>query len=222
MQHAPKWALPGGVALCGVAGWTNAVGLLGVFHQAITHVTGTATQAAAAFAGGDLAAAALAGSIVLSFLGGAVIAGGLVHGGEVHQGRRYGLALLIEALLLALACLLITQGVQTGEHIAAVAAGLQNGLATRVSGAVVRTTHITGLVTDIGLTVGAVVRGRGLDVPRFRLQSALVVGFVVGAVGGALAYDVVGTKALLVPAAACAVLAIGAALIPKPEPQHHD
>ncbi|WP_316568022.1 DUF1275 family protein [Myxococcus sp. MxC21-1] len=31
--------------------------------------------------------------------------------------------------------------------------GLQNALVTRVSGAVVRTTHITGILTDIGIQV---------------------------------------------------------------------
>ena len=218
MQHAPKWALPAGVALCGVAGWTNAVGLLGVFHEAITHVTGIASMATAAAARGDVAATVAAGSIVGSFLGGAVIAGALVHGGEVHQSRRYGLALLIEALLLALAWLLLSQGQRLGENIAAIAAGLQNGLATRVSGAVVRTTHITGLVTDIGLTIGAVVRGRGLDAPRFRLQTMLVGGFLVGGVGGALTFASVGINTLLVPAVACVVLAVAAATVPRPPP----
>ena len=218
MQHAPKWALPAGVALCGVAGWTNAVGFLGVFHQAITHVTGTATMAAVAAAHGDLAATIAAGSIIGSCVGGAVIAGALVHGGEVHQGRRYGLALLLEALLLTLAWRLLSAGHSLGEYIAAIAAGLQNGLATRVSGAVVRTTHITGLVTDIGLTIGAVVRGRALDTPRFRLQTLLVGGFLVGGFGGALHFGVVGTNTLLVPAAACIVLAIAAATVPRPPP----
>merc|ERR1719440_2672744 len=40
------------------------------------------------------------------------------------------------------------------RFIAAAACGLQNGLATHWGGAVVRTTHVTGLFTDVGLVFG--------------------------------------------------------------------
>jgi uncharacterized membrane protein YoaK (UPF0700 family) len=196
------------VVLSVVAGQANAVGLLGVYHEAISHVTGTATHAAAALARGDVVAAVVAGSIVVAFAVGATLAGALVQGGEVHSGRRYSVALVLEALLFVVAWGLLTRGLHAGEHVAAVAAGLQNGLATRVSGAIVRTTHITGLVTDIGLTFGAVVRGRPLERQRLLLQTSLVGGFVAGAVSGAVAFSALGTDALLIPAGICVVLAI--------------
>lgn len=208
MQSGPRWALPGGVVLSAVAGMANAVGLLGVYHEAISHVTGTATHAAAAAARGEVGAALLAGSIVFAFAFGATVAGALVHGGEVHSGRRYSVALLLEGVLFVVAWGLLSRGLHAGEHVAAMAAGLQNGLATRLSGAIVRTTHITGLVTDIGLTFGAVLRGRPLERQRLILQTALVAGFVGGAVVGALAFGVLGTNALLIPAGICVVLAV--------------
>jgi uncharacterized membrane protein YoaK (UPF0700 family) len=219
-HHAPRWVLPGGVALCAIAGQANAVGLLGVYHEAISHVTGTATHAAAAVARGDTVAAVVAGSIVVAFAVGAVIAGALVHGGEVHSGRRYSVALVLEGALFVVAWGLLSRGLHAGEHVAAIAAGLQNGLATRVSGAIVRTTHITGLVTDIGLTVGAVLRGRPLDRERLILQSALVGGFVAGGVVGALAFGSLGASALLLPALQCLVLAFVAlpVTLARPDP----
>merc|ERR1712151_184982 len=39
-------------------------------------------------------------------------------------------------------------------YVAAAACGLQNGMATHWGGAVVRTTHVTGLFTDVGLLLG--------------------------------------------------------------------
>lgn len=207
-HHAPRWVLPGGVGLCAIAGQANAVGLLGVYHEAISHVTGTATHAAAALARGEAAAAAAAAGIVIAFAVGAVIAGALVHGGEVHPGRRYSVALVLEGALFIVAWGLLSRGLHAGEHVAAIAAGLQNGLATRVSGAIVRTTHITGLVTDIGLAVGAVVRGRPLERDRLVLQGALVLGFVGGGVVGALTFGALGTGALAVAAVQCLVLAV--------------
>merc|ERR1719401_1610209 len=56
------------------------------------------------------------------------------------------------------ACLLVIV-VLCWEHdvapyLCAAACGLQNGMATSYSGAVIRTTHVTGIATDIGLICG--------------------------------------------------------------------
>ncbi len=212
------WVTVGGVSLAGVAGFCNSVGLLGVYHQAITHVTGTATQGAAALAKGEVKAAVVAFSIVVAFGLGSVVAGVLVHHDDeslqAGAGQRYGVALLLEAALLLSAWRLLVAGVLVGEHVAAIAAGLQNALATRVSRAVVRTTHITGLVTDVGLAIGARLshlQRRDASTPptsRMGLQALLIGGFVAGAVAGALAYAVVGTDALVAPAVATVLMAV--------------
>ena len=48
-----------------------------------------------------------------------------------------------------------------GECFAAFACGLQNALTTSYSGAVVRTTHLSGIITDIGNVLGMACRGGG-------------------------------------------------------------
>jgi uncharacterized membrane protein YoaK (UPF0700 family) len=40
----------------------------------------------------------------------------------------------------------------------AMACGMQNAMTTRYSGAVVRTTHLTGMFTDMGLLIGHMLR----------------------------------------------------------------
>jgi uncharacterized membrane protein YoaK (UPF0700 family) len=41
----------------------------------------------------------------------------------------------------------------------ALSCGLQNGLTSKYSGNVVRTTHLTGTTTDLGIALGHVLRG---------------------------------------------------------------
>jgi uncharacterized membrane protein YoaK (UPF0700 family) len=43
------------------------------------------------------------------------------------------------------------------------ACGLQNAMATGYSGAVIRTTHVTGIVTALGIAVGLAARRERVD-----------------------------------------------------------
>jgi uncharacterized membrane protein YoaK (UPF0700 family) len=74
--------------------------------------------------------------------------------------------------------------------------GLQNAIITKISNAVIRTTHVTGMVTDIGIALGrvALIATRKIDadiVPELatlRLLTSLVALFFVGGVIGALGF----------------------------------
>merc|ERR1712232_288663 len=94
--------------------------------------------------------------LVVSFLLGAFACGVLVDKNQVHFGGKafYGFALVGEA------CLLVSATVVEPELLAAclasAACGLQNAMCTSHFGAVVRTTHVTGSLTDIGSTIGRI------------------------------------------------------------------
>jgi uncharacterized membrane protein YoaK (UPF0700 family) len=89
----------------------------------------------------------------------------LIDENQVHFGGKsaYGLALIGNALLLCFATYAAcpSQPVEiphiSGAYLAAAASGLQNAMCTSHFGAVVRTTHVTGTVTDIGSTSGRMV-----------------------------------------------------------------
>ena len=183
-----------------MAGWLNAIGVLGLAHQAISHVTGTITLSAIDAAKGDLAPALHASTVVFFFFVGAALSGFIVQQPQLHMGRRYGVVLLLESLLLVLSLTFFDLSSISGEYLAAVAVGLQNALATTYSGAVIRTTHMTGIVTDLGLYVGHALRGQPVDRVRARLHVLLLLGFFVGGMGGKFAFDVVGYQAMIVPA----------------------
>merc|ERR1712048_642114 len=156
--------------------------------------------------------------LLLAFLFGSVMCGLVVVSNEVHFGKSsYGVALLVNSGLLIAATFLADYHV--APYLAATACGLQNGMCTMHFGAVVRTTHVTGLVTDLGLTIGrlwavlfragcrcsrlSIVDRAQLDVDFLKLQVLTILGvaFFVGCIAGALLNTRMGAYAFLVPAA---------------------
>lgn len=77
------------------------------------------------------------------------------------------------------------------------------------SGAVVRTTHVSGLFTDIGIALGLRLRGQAVDRRRLLLYALLIAGFIGGGVLGAWSYLHWHFNALLLPAAHIAALSVG-------------
>lgn len=205
-ERTPVWVLVGVVMLSCISGWVNAVGLLGVLHEALTHVTGTVTQAAIAFGRGDVRGAARTAVVVVAFFVGAVLSGLIIGSPELKRGRHYGAGLLVEAALLSVAWGCFTFGVGGGDAAASSAAGLQNGLLTTWSGAILRTTHLTGVVTDLGVGLGYLLRGQRVT-RRFALQLGIVGGFFFGGVLGSESWLRFGADALLGPIALCVLAA---------------
>jgi uncharacterized membrane protein YoaK (UPF0700 family) len=78
--------------------------------------------------------------------------------------------------------------------------GLQNAVITKISRAEIRTTHITGLVTDMGIELGKLlyVNPSPSELPvranrdKLRLQGKLIVAFASGALVGAFGFKHVG------------------------------
>lgn len=198
----PLWVYAGGFFLTFMAGLANAVGLLGLAHSTVTHVTGTATLSGIRAAQGDFKSALAASAVLFFFFFGAALSGVIIRGGTLRPGRRYGAALLLESALIFGAWWLFRQGDVTGEYVVATAFGLQNALATSYSGAVLRTTHLTGVVTDLGLMVGHALIRQPVVWVRFWILLNLLCGFVFGAGAGALTFDLFRYDALLIPASA--------------------
>ena len=210
--HLPRWVWVGAGALACIAGMVNAVGFLGFEHQAITHLTGTTTQLGAAIAHGDVRASLQLAGVALAFLLGAAASGMIVQDATLRLGRRYGIALSLESVLLFTAVAAFRQHQAFGAFLAAGACGLQNAMATTYSGAVVRTTHLSGMFTDLGIGLGHAVRGLPLQKRRLMLCGLIVGMFFTGGLAGALLFGRWGTDALVVPASLTGVVGEGYAV----------
>lgn len=196
------WVLVGGVLLAFLAGIINSTGFLGVQHQGITHLTGTTTMLGISIAKGDFTNIGHFALLIGAFMGGCAASGAIIRDATLRLGRRYGVVLAIEALLLFIAVPLLDGGNIAGEYLASAACGLQNAMASTYSGAVLRTTHFSGTLTDLGIFIGHRLRGLPVDSRRVRLLASLVVSFAIGAVAGTLLFGIWGYRALYVPAVA--------------------
>ena len=150
------------ISLSWIGGYTNVVALMAC-HAMVSHMTGTTTWFAQAVVKGDWRDAALLGFVVLTFLAGAALSALMT---ETARRRgvasKYILPMLVEAFLLMIFAigveLLHLGALQQSPSVlwwmlgaAGMAMGLQNATVTRISGSEVRTTHLTGVVTDLGL-----------------------------------------------------------------------
>ncbi|QGX39871.1 YoaK family protein [Permianibacter aggregans] len=208
IRKLPRWVEIGGFCLALIAGAVNAIGLLGFAHQAVSHLTGTSTLLSVALFHQQWPQVLHLGLIVVFFVLGAVLSGALINNAVLQLGRRYAVALFVEAAMLLLAIPLLMDASPWGHWLASAACGLQNGMVSTYSGAVVRTTHVSGLFTDLGTMLGESLRGHVLDRRRALLYLILISGFLVGGIIGAAGFIDYGFNALAIPALAAALLAI--------------
>lgn len=199
----------GGMLLTCSAGCINAVGFLGLHHQAITHLSGTVSLLSTDLARGDSVSAVRAFLVVLCFFLGCVISGFIIRQNTLKLGRRYGGALALESFLLFAAAHFFNHGLFAGDCLASMACGLQNAMATSYSGAVIRTTHMTGIITDLGIAAGHLLHGQSVDSRRLRLYAALLFGFFIGGLIGAFGFIHIGYNTLFFPAALSGLAGIG-------------
>jgi uncharacterized membrane protein YoaK (UPF0700 family) len=209
-QHAtPAWVYLGGITLTTIAGVINAVGFLGVHHQALSHMSGTVTVLGMELGRANYGVALHALAILAAFFIGCLASGAIISQGSLRLGRRYGVALSLESVALFLAVYFLRQGANVGDYLAALACGLQNAMVSSYSGSTMRTTHMTGMVTDLGIACGHFLRGAAVDWFRFRLYGVLFLGFFAGGVLGALGYGHFGYDTLLFPAVLSGVAGLG-------------
>ena len=204
----PRWVEVGAFWLAAIAGAVNAIGLLGFRHQAVSHLTGTSTWLSLSLVGAELSESLHLFGVLLAFVLGAALSGVIVGNEVLRLGRRYSVALLIESLLLLAAMLALMRGSTSGHFLASAACGLQNGMASTYSGAAIRTTHVSGLFTDLGTMLGARLRGHAMDRRKALLYLLLITGFILGGCVGALGFQHLQFAALAIPAAGAAVLAL--------------
>lgn len=198
-----------GVTLSFVAGATNAGGFLAV-GQYTSHMTGIVSSIADNLVLGNIAIA-LAGLLALTaFVGGAMTTAWMVNWALRRKLQSaYARPLLLEALLLLVFGLFGT-GINFFAGLFAPLTvlvlcfimGLQNAVVTKLSRAEIRTTHVTGIVTDIGIELGKLFYWNRhkddlgpavmADRDRLRLLSSLAGSFFIGGLAGALGFKHVG------------------------------
>lgn len=210
------------LSLAGVAGFVDAVGFITLAGLFTAHMSGNAAQFGVAIGHGDIGEAVpLIVAIVLFLL--AVAAGALLQGLAARAGRRSTLAmmLLVEAALVA--ALMVYGSAVVGSRetarsfagfyvtaaLAIGAMGVQASSFSQVGGRRVRTSYISGMLTNLGREAVAAMLGED-DAPgrgRIAMLAGIVVVYLAGASAGGYTDSLVRLWCLGLPIAALLGLA---------------
>lgn len=204
-----------GGLLAFVAGAINAGGFLAV-QRYTSHMTGIVSSIADDLVLGQVVLALGGLSALLAFVLGAATTSVLINWARRRrlQGE-YALSLMLEAVLLlvfgllgANLELLVDVFVPSTVLLLCFVMGLQNAIVTKISRAEIRTTHMTGVVTDLGIELGRLFywnrAGAATDLPAVRadrdkliIHATILSLFFCGGVLGAVAFKRAGFAATM-------------------------
>ncbi len=222
------------ISLSWIGGFTNAVMLI-TFAVPISHMSGNTTLIAR-HAMERHSVSLLYAFLVLMFLIGGMLSALMTEGARLRGNiSKYVLPMTVEAVLLTVIAIgLKYTNIQPGGHtveptqehlwwltgLAALAMGLQNATITKISGSEIRTTHVTGVITDFGFEsvqffywwmeklrgrrwarAGRVLRisQRHPTALRLLLLASIFGSFLLGAIIGTFLFDSYGAISLLLP-----------------------
>ncbi len=214
-----------GYWLAFVGGAVNAGAFL-VIGRYTSHMTGIVTSVANSLALGDMALALAALVAWVAFVIGSATSAILINWARRRQMHsQYALSLLLEAVLLLLFGLAGSHIAEMRDLLAPVTVlmlcfimGLQNAIITKMSGYVIRSTHVTGMSTDIGIELGKMIY---LNDERLHLEpvranhskmmvlTLLISYFFLGGVAGALGFKYIGYATTIVLAVGLTMVAAG-------------
>jgi uncharacterized membrane protein YoaK (UPF0700 family) len=201
ISKLPRWFWCCTWILAFGAGIVNVVGVIGFSHQTVSHLTGSTSMLAASVAQWNVAGIRHFGAVIGFFLVGTVFSGFVIQNSTLQLGHRYGVTLMVETVVLCMAVPLLQHESYCGIYCLACACGLQNAMVSTYSGTVVRTTHVSGMFTDLGIFLGHALRGLPVDSKRMRMCFLVISGFLAGGVAGVLMFRCLGNMTLLIPAA---------------------
>jgi uncharacterized membrane protein YoaK (UPF0700 family) len=210
--------------LAGIAGALNAAAFYAVgFFSA--NMTGNISILSDHLALSQWATGAFYAAIFLVFIGGAVSAALMISAGRRRRMRRiYAYGILTEAILLTAlggADLWLSADWRAPCVVLGLAflMGFQNAIGTRISGARVRTTHVSGLATDIGIELAAAIDvALGCDIEddasrnrgKLRLHASTVLSFLLGGIAGVVLYRAAGGYMIILSGAVLGAIAVSA------------
>eukprot|EP00808_Paulinella_micropora_P029740 g40609.t1 len=215
-KYQLRWLWPFGAFLAFNGGFMNVIVYL-IFHVNAANMTGNTTNMGVYIAYANINALRYFGAISLFVLGSMLSS--LISGKsqKFRFSKRFGRVMALESVLISITAILleidlvknvdqlsskmafeywreISAGVcacaNAVPYILSLALGLQNGMMCHLSGCVVRTTHVTGTLTDIGTELGEWIRsryhGKKFNSWKLQLLSLMWVSFFLGGFCGAI------------------------------------
>ena len=197
------------VLLCLNAGFINAAGFI-AFEVLTTNVTGHAALLAVNIASDHLRAARMVALWLLLFLAGAFASSFIISRVGRDKTSAYSIPILIIIAIILFVALFghdYNHTLPETEYFAGsllFAMGMQNALVSMISGSVVRTTHLTGMFTDLGIDLSTIATSPSKMHPsvknRIILRLTIIFFFLLGGIIGGLVFYRCHFDAFFVPA----------------------
>ena len=194
--------------LCINAGFINAAGFI-AFKVLTTNITGHAALLAVSIASSGFHSASTVVLWLVLFLAGAFASAVMISKVGKEKAAAYTLPIIIISIIVLMVALFghySTNSLAATEYFAGsllFAMGMQNALVSMVSGSVVRTTHLTGIFTDLGIELSTLLmmkKAASVSLKnRIVLRLTIIFCFLLGGILGGYLFYSIGYHAFFVP-----------------------
>ena len=200
------------LVLATTAGVLNAMAF-GAFGFFPSHMTGNASQISTEVSGADWQGLLYLATLILAFIVGSMTARFVVIGGLKKKLRTiFCLILMVEGVILTLASVfetLLFSSKNNGEILMLLGflMGVHNSTSTQLSNGRVRSTHVTGTLTDAGIALGSFISAiishapyaeRRLHQKLLHTHLTTIFSFLTGCIAGYLLFNAYGFNAMIV------------------------
>lgn len=208
LQRLPFWVQMGAFFLALNAGMINVLGLFTVLHQAVAHMTGNVSILAMSIVDWQPSMIMFLLCVIASYVLGSCYSGLILGNSHFSLGLRYGVPLSLVAFFIFLCWVFLPFFPRYALLWACVAMGVQNAMVSHYQGVIIRTTHLSGVLTDLGLALGYYFRGLSVGKRRVILHILILAGFFVGGLVASLTYPLLELNAYLIPMLLTLIMAV--------------
>lgn len=180
-------------------GYINAATIISFLHNAVGYVTGNIALSGTYLAKDDYMMFLSAILLVISFLIGAILSGLIIEDINYNKDYRYKANLILQLILVSISIVLIHYKQTYCQYLLAMAMGLQNAMTTHYGSALIRTTHMTGTTTDLGILVAYWIKKKKVKIWKIKLYSMLILFFLIGSILGGIIFTNFQEKSLFIP-----------------------
>ncbi len=178
-----------------IGGYVDVYGLITVTFP-LTHFTGSVAKLAmeGPYISFDKEVFQLAVALFFFILGN-VLAGLFIGERNFSFRKRYGMIFISLGTLIAI-LFHVSKGDKSFAYLLSIGIGMQNGLFITYKGILVRTSHLTGAISDLGVYIGYLLRGKKVDMWKIFYYSVSLTSFFSGGVASKMMYDIYGRQSV--------------------------
>ncbi len=171
-------------------GYINSICLVSILKNPVGYVTGNLTLAGESIIKGRIWLSAHLLLLVICFLFGSVLSGLIVSEKNFEIDGRYTSILGTQFIIIIAAIYFLHCGSHAASYFLALVMGVQNAMMTHYGTALIRTTHMTGTTTDLGILIARLIKKEDIQMWKMALYIFLITGFLTGSIVGTFAYTI--------------------------------